>query len=212
MDLESSFELVKRAQGGDREALNRLLSRYIPRLRQWASHRLPAHARDLCDTDDLVQDAVIGSVLKLDAFAYRGEGALQAYLRKAVLNRLLDEVRRVGRRPERDELPATVAADAPSPLEAAIGREAIDRYDAALERLSDVDRQAVVLRAEFGYGFQEIADMLGKPSADAARMAVGRAIETLAGLMAEVASVDRGSSTNEPSDRPPSLPGGSEST
>ena len=211
MDLESSFELVKRAQDGDRQALDRLLSRYIPRLRQWASHRLPARARDLCDTDDLVQDAVIGSVMKLDAFAYRGEGSLQAYLRKAVLNRLLDEVRRVARRPERDELPVTVAADTPSPLEAAIGREAIERYDAALERLSDLDRQAVVLRAEFGYGFQEIADMLGKPSADAARMAVGRALETLATLMTRVGSADRRSPANEPSERRALPQDGSES-
>jgi len=185
VELESSADLVQRAQRGDEQALNRLLSRYLPRLRRWASRRLPSHARDLSDTDDLVQDAVVRTLKNIDSFVYRGEGALQAYLRKAVLNRLRDEVRSVKRRPERGELPINAAADAPSPLEAAIGREGIERYESALDRLLEVDREAVILRLEFGYGFQEIADMLGKPSADAARMAVGRALETLARVMAE---------------------------
>jgi DNA-directed RNA polymerase specialized sigma24 family protein len=40
-----------------------------------------------------------------------------------------------------------------------------------------------VLRVELGLGFDEIADQLGKPSADAARMAVARAIARLADEM-----------------------------
>ena len=185
VDLESSADLVQRAQRGDQQALNRLLSRYLPRLRQWASRRLPRHARDLSDTDDLVQDAVVRTLKNMDTFVYQGEGALQAYLRKAVLNRLRDVVRSVKRRPQRGELPLFVVADSPSPLEAAIGGESIEQYESALDRLTDVDREAVILRLEFGYSFQEIADMLGKPSADATRMAVGRALEMLATLMSE---------------------------
>ncbi len=64
--LESSFELIQRAQGGDEDALNRLLERYHPRLRRWASGRLPSHARELGDTNDLVQEAIIGTFRRLD--------------------------------------------------------------------------------------------------------------------------------------------------
>lgn len=185
MDLESSLELIKKAQDGDAQALNRLLSRYLPRLQQWASRRLPRHARDLADTDDLVQEAVIRTLKHLKTFDYRREGALQAYLRTAVMNRLRDEMRRTDRRPQHDELPVTVADEARSPLEAAIGREAVERYERALEQLTEADREAVIMRLEFGCDFQEIAVAVGKPTADAARMAVVRAVESLAQRMSE---------------------------
>jgi DNA-directed RNA polymerase specialized sigma24 family protein len=41
---------------------------------------------------------------RIEAFEVRGEGALQAYLRQAVLNRIRMEIRRVGRRPAVGEL------------------------------------------------------------------------------------------------------------
>ena len=71
-------------------------------------------------------------------------------------------------------------ADDTSPLDAAIGQEALDCYDAALGRLRPEDCEAVVTRVEFGLSFQEVARALGKPSADAARMAVVRALVRLA--------------------------------
>lgn len=184
MELESSFALIERAQRGDKDALNELLARYLPRLRRWARGRLPKHARDLGDTNDLVQEAVIGTVQNLKRFEQRGEGALQAYLRQAVVNRIRDEIRRAGRRPLHDELgPALVDRDI-SPLEHAIGSEAIERYEKALAQLSDDDREAVVARLELGCSYQEVATLVGKPTADAARVAVARAVTKLAKLMA----------------------------
>ena len=59
-DPESSVELLERARAGDSDALDRLLGRYLPRLRRWASGRLPRRARDLSDTDDLVQERYSG--------------------------------------------------------------------------------------------------------------------------------------------------------
>jgi len=182
-DLESSRELVGRAQKGDAGALNQLLSRYLPRLQRWATRRLPARARDLNDTHDLVQNAVIRSLKSFQVFEYRGEGSFQAYLRKGVLNAIRDEVRRVDRRPQREELSTNVADDRQSPLEAAIGKQALGQYDAALERLSESDREAVILRVEFGYSFREIAEMTDRASDDAARMAVSRALGEIARQM-----------------------------
>jgi RNA polymerase sigma-70 factor (ECF subfamily) len=184
MSLESSVELIRRAQDGDAEALNQLLTRYLPRLRRWASGRLPMQVRELADTNDLVQDALIGSIRQLRQFEDRGEGALQAYLRQAVKNRIVDEVRRVQRRPPKDPLDPMLPDGGRSPLELAIGAEALDRYEAALAELTDTERQAVVARLELGYTYDEIAAIVNKPTGGAARVAITRAIAKLARLMA----------------------------
>src|SRR5687767_12315326 len=99
MREEASVELIRRAKTGDADALGHLVNRYLPRLRRWAAGRLPVTARDLGDTNDVVQEAVIRTFRNLDRFEERGEGALQAYLRQAVMNRIRDEIRRTGRRP-----------------------------------------------------------------------------------------------------------------
>jgi hypothetical protein len=39
--------LLARAQAGDREALDLLIIRFLPRMRRWAHGRLPPFARDL---------------------------------------------------------------------------------------------------------------------------------------------------------------------
>lgn len=176
----SSLALLEQVKGGDAQALNTLLQRYLPRLSRWASGRLPRWARDLSDTDDLVQDTLVRSLSNLSRFRPQGEGALQAYLRRAIVNRIKDEIRRRGRQPEVTALESAVADNGQSPLEAAIGSELLGRYDRALERLSDEDREAVIARIELGYSYAEIAEALERPSADAARMAVSRALVRLA--------------------------------
>ena len=176
----TSLALLEQVRSGDAQALNRLLQRYLPRLSRWASGRLPKWARDLSDTDDLVQDTLARSLSNLSRFRPQGEGALQAYLRRAIVNRIKDEIRRRGRQPELTALESAVVADVQSPLEMAIGSELMARYDRALERLSEEDKEAVIARIELGCSYAEIADALGRPSADAARMAVSRALVRLA--------------------------------
>jgi RNA polymerase sigma-70 factor (ECF subfamily) len=178
--VDSSVDLLVKAQSGDGEALNGLLTRYLPRLQRWASGRLPNGVRTMLDTGDLVQDAVINALRHLDTLEIRTEGALQAYLRRAVNNRIIDLYRRAGRRPVREEIPADAPAAGTSPLEAAIGAEALESYERALARLREDDREAIVLRVELGLDYDEMALQLGKPSAAAARMAVTRAIARLA--------------------------------
>ena len=178
--LDSTFDLVERAKTGDSEALNRLFARFLPSLRRWASGRLPRWTRDLMDTDDLVQETVVRAVKRLDNFESRHEGALQAYLRQAIMNRIRDEVRRTKRSPIATELDENASDHAASPLEAAIGTEALERYEAALARLRPEEREVIVARVEMDGSYQDVAQALGKPSADAARMAVTRALLRLA--------------------------------
>jgi RNA polymerase sigma factor (sigma-70 family) len=182
----SSLTLLERARAGDRAALELLVARHLPRLQRWASGRLPRWARDMADTQDLVQETLFQTFKRIEAFEPRGEGALQAYLRQAVLNRIREELRRAKRRPPKSELDPEAEGDARSPLEEAIGQEAIERYEQALARLRPADRELVVARIELGYTNQEIAQLLDKPTANAARMAAERAIVRLAREMGKI--------------------------
>ncbi len=93
-----------------------------------------------------------------------------------------DEVRRVTRYPT----PAAIEDDAEhadqsaSPLDEAIGREAVERYEAALQRLRPEEREVIIARVELQQSYAQIAAAHGKASADAARMAVTRALVRLA--------------------------------
>ena len=177
---EATLTLMKRAEAGDHEAADALFSRYAPALRRWAHGRLPRWARDIADTQDLVQDVLLQTFRNLKGFQYRGEGALYAYLRHAVLNRVREELRRRERRPEQTAVDSAIEDSAQTPLEAAMGSEFMSRYDRALQRLSVDEREAVIARVELGLSHRELAEALGKASPDAARMAVARALVRLA--------------------------------
>lgn len=177
---DSTTTLLERARAGDHAAIEALFARCIPPLRRWARGRLPLWARDMADTNDVVQDAVIQTFKKMDTFDARGEGALQAYLRQAVLNRIRDHIRRVGRRPATTELDTQHEDESPSPLEQAVGQQAVERYEAALARLSDTDRELIVASVELGYNYEQLAEATGRRSADAARKAARRALIKLA--------------------------------
>jgi len=178
--LDSTFALIERLRQGDREALERLLARHAGPLRRWISGRLPRWARDLADTDDLVQDTLLRTFRKMEDFEPRHVGALQAYLRQAVLNRLRDELRRKGRAPSMVDLDDVRLEAAGSPLEEAIGREAVERYEAALARLKPEERELIIARVEMDYSYEELAEAFGKPTPDAARKAAQRALVRLA--------------------------------
>ena len=180
----STVELLDRARKGDQAALDRLFVRYAAPLRRWASGRLPRWARDLADTDDLVQEALLQTFKRIEQFDPRGTGALYAYLRQAVLNRIRDELRRRGRRPEATGLVESEKDGGVSPLEHAIGQEMTERYERALARLSPQQQELIVARVEMGLDYDELAETLGKPTADAARKAAKRALVCLAEEMA----------------------------
>jgi RNA polymerase sigma factor (sigma-70 family) len=128
-ELRSSLTLLERAREGDRGALDTLIRRYMPRLQRWATGRLPRWARDVADTQDLVQETVFRTFKRIETFEPRGEGSLQAYLRQAILNRIREELRRANRRPPRGEFDSKAEDPGRSPLDEAIGHEAVERYE-----------------------------------------------------------------------------------
>ena len=132
----TTLTLLERAAEGDAEAVDVLFRRYSRPLRRWASGRLPTWARDMTDTDDLVQDAMLQTFRRLNHFEYRGQGALLGYLREAVLNGIRQELRRRGRRPEAESVDEEIEATGASPLELAVGNETLASYERALAALS----------------------------------------------------------------------------
>jgi len=182
----NSHELLLRARDGDAPARNDFCERYRGRLARWARGRLPVWARERIDTEDIVQDVLIGTLKNLERFNIRRPGAVESYLRQAVDNRVCDEVRRVRLNPGGHvESGVDEPVDgAPSPLVEALGRETVERFEKALISLSDETRGLIFARVDLEMGYAEIAATFGKPSPDAARMAVGRALLELAGAMA----------------------------
>ena len=186
---ESSFALIERARSGDEVALNELCARYLPRLQRWAHGRLPGWARDALDTHDIVQETLAHVARRIQSFEPRHKAAFQAYLRQALLNRVRDQIRRVRARPAPDPLDSARTSSEPSPLEAAIGLEALERYESALQRLRPDDRDAIILRVELGCPLAEVAEALNKKSVGAAHMAVTRALVRLAKEMSAVGTI-----------------------
>lgn len=181
--LESTAFLLTRVREGDEAARDRLIARYLPMLREWARGRLPGVARSLADTDDLVQVTLIRALKQLNEFEPRGEGAFLRYLRQILLNAVRNEIRRASRRGPHDEANEAVPSAAPSPLESTISRETMERYESALEKLGEEQQEAVILRVEMGYSYEQIAEAIGKNSANTARMVVTRALAVLARTM-----------------------------
>ncbi len=182
-DLTATVVLLERVRTGDAAAREALFERYLPVLRRWSHGRLPAYARGMADTDDLVQVTLSRALAHLDTFEYRHEGAFLAYLRQSVLNAVRQEIRRASRTPSGHEPDPERPDPGLSVVERVIGREAVERYERALLDLTEDQRQAVMLRLEFEYSYPEIAEAMGRPSANAARMMVVRALVRLAEVL-----------------------------
>lgn len=180
----TSLALLRRAQQGERDALDELFARYAPFLRRFARGKMPRWARTGAETADLVQDTLMHTFRGINRFEPRGNGAMRAYLRQALHNRILNVRRNAARRPTPAPLDdIEVPADVATPLELFLSDEDHARYLRALEGLTTTDRDAIIGRIELGYSYEQLSAVLGKPSADAARVAVRRAVVRLTEAM-----------------------------
>lgn len=185
-ELESTAVLLGRARRGDRTAREELASRYYTILMRFAHGRLPGNARGMLETRDLVQNAVVRGLEHLDRFEPRREGAFLAYLRRILINQVRDEIRGAARRPGLESIEETLPGEGRTPLDHLVGKEAMELFESALAKLTPREREAVILRVELGLSHEEIAQALNIRTANAARMCVSRAIESLAARMREL--------------------------
>jgi RNA polymerase sigma-70 factor (ECF subfamily) len=166
-------ELVTAAQHGDRRALEALLRRQYD-LVHAVCRRITANASD---ADDATQEAMLGIVRGLPRFD--GRSSVSTWVYRIATNAALDELRRRRRRPQLhvvdDEGPRHEEVDpvAHRRVEAVVDRLAVE---AALDRLADDFRTAVVLRDVADLDYAEIAEALDVPVGTVkSRIARGRA-------------------------------------
>jgi RNA polymerase sigma factor (sigma-70 family) len=115
---------------------------------------------------------------RLSYFDASRTGALEGYVRVALRNRVRDEVRRISRRPPSEAL--VEAPDmGPSPLDGVLFEDTANRYRAALERLRPTERAVIIAFVEHGSDYKKLAEILRKPTPNAARVALGRAMHQL---------------------------------
>ncbi|MEO8802040.1 MAG: sigma-70 family RNA polymerase sigma factor [Rudaea sp.] len=183
--IEPTADLLRRIRTGESAAKQALYERCLPLLRRWAHGRMPHYARDIADTDDLVQVTLLRALNRLDHFdAGNGSGSFLAYLRQILLNEVRGELRKRQVRGDKLDIDNTpVPDDSASVVEHLVGEQRIQSYESALATLDREQQELIVMRLEFGMSYQEIAIETAS-SADAVRMRVTRALKSVASRIA----------------------------
>ena len=163
----------------NRAEWNAVIGGYLPQLKRFAQTHLPAHLRGTITADDLVQEVVLSGIRQLHRLELRHEQAFLSYLLTSIRHRIVDEIRRTRRQPALVLVDDWNVDPAVSPLQRLITRQNLRRYGKALARLTDHDRQLIVLRLVRGLSCLDVANRLGMPSEAAVHMAVKRALQRL---------------------------------
>jgi RNA polymerase sigma-70 factor (ECF subfamily) len=203
LEAVRTLDLVARARDGDQTAWEILVARYRGPLKRFARTRLARQPHRMADTDDVVQDVTINVFRRLNRIELRFPGALLAYLRRSVSNRVADEHRRAVRQGPVVALDEDHPDGRQSPLDETIDKDKLRIYRSALLALGEHDRLAIVLRLEQGASYETIAARLNKPTANAARVAVARAMFKLAKQMGPLPPKPTGGAPEPPDPEPP---------
>ena len=152
----SDNELLARHAGGDAAAFGVLVARHRDRAWAVALRTLGNPA----DAADAVQEAFLKAYRTAGTF--RGESLFTTWLHRIVVNACLDLMRRARSRPAvpLDETAAAIADSADPVARLDVGHDVV----AALSRISEDQRVAIVLVDVEGYSVEEAAGMLGVPT------------------------------------------------
>jgi RNA polymerase sigma-70 factor (ECF subfamily) len=161
--LRDLDEMIAAARGGDRAALNRLLTDARPRLLAVAMRVV----RDRDDAEDVVQEALLKVCRSLTRF--EGRAAFSTWLHRIVVNAALDRLRRHQSRRDRvvddDERDLTPVdnVDEQTPERVAESHETSAVVQGALARLSPAHRDVLVLREFEGESYRDLARLVRCP-------------------------------------------------
>lgn len=177
-DFSTTAFLLKKYKSGDTTACDKLFVLYQPALMRWAHGRIPAQAKGFMDTQDMVQDTMIHAFKSIENIQAKRPGAFFSYLRTTFINQIKQELRK--NKPFQLSI-TQFSNDQKLTYENDINT--IVDYDNALKKLSAQEKEAIILRLEFGFTYKEIADFIEKPSENSTRMYITRALIKLAGYM-----------------------------
>jgi RNA polymerase sigma-70 factor (ECF subfamily) len=154
----SDIDLVRKANGGDDEALDVLVERHAPRVQRLASHLVV----DLEDARDAAQESLVKLCTRLRQF--RGDAQFGTWLHRLVVNTCRDlAARQRIRRTEPLDVEETRASDDHDPSRLAVLGDVRRELVEALGRLSADQRAVVVLRDAVGLPYEEIARVVRMP-------------------------------------------------
>jgi len=159
------------ATRGDPVAIEEVLRAYLPRLQRFVHLRLGPQLRAREDTLDIVQSTV-RELLQQPDFEWRGEIEFRAWLFQAALHKILEKQRfhgaekRAADREVQADRPSAAFGDAiadhASPSRIATAKEELQRLEAAIDRLTEPQREVLTLARIVGLPHAVIAERLGK--------------------------------------------------
>jgi RNA polymerase sigma-70 factor (ECF subfamily) len=148
------MELIRRWQSGDERAATVLVERHSRALARFASS---SGAAD--DAEDLVQDTFIRAFGALDGF--RGDSSFRTWLFTIERRLIVDRARSGVRRGTTSEVREDHAVTSHDALDALIADETGARLQAAMRRLTPMQRQVFTLRVAEGTSYRDIAGIVG---------------------------------------------------
>jgi RNA polymerase sigma-70 factor (ECF subfamily) len=168
-------ELVRRAQGGDRGAVDTLLRRHYDTIRA-VVHRIVINSHD---AEDATQMALIAIARGINAFD--GRSSLTTWMYRIATNAAIDEVRRIRRRPLPTDDDIALNKSTTDSAEATITQMTVVH---ALRELPDEFRTALVLRHVADLEYEDIAAIQNVP-VGTVRSRLSRAREQMARILAD---------------------------
>lgn len=191
-DLTESIDLVREAQGGNADALNRLCARYYDRVRRIVRMRLGDGLKKHVDASDILQDTFVVAVQEFDDFEMRDEASLINWLARLAERQILAKAdffqaqKRDHRREvnfpnlngvaDSGQISWQLAASADAPLDQLTKAEQENKVERCIAKLAPEYRELLILRNYIGASWESIAIQTGRPSGSAARMMHARAL------------------------------------
>lgn len=187
-DFSLTAAQVRAAQEGDKEAVEQLFERYLPRVSRIVAARMGHSWREVGLDDDIVQETFVDALAAIRKGQIQNEAAFCSWLARAVQNNLADEARR-GRADKRggDQVArfadlsrsflseSMVEGDGDTPSQHATARETEAKLEAVLLTIDPRYREVICLRAYCQMPYSEIAESMGLPSENTANVLFLRA-------------------------------------
>jgi len=187
----STFGLLERISGGDREAFSPLFEKYRRRLAVLIHYRLGPELRGLVEVDDVLQEVFLRAFRQIEHFSYRSPGSFMNWLARIADHVLIDLARFHGR--EQRHAAGVVRfrsesnpqgpepADTKTPSRILAEREGITALLVKLNALPEEYRQVILFAKVEGLSTQEMAERLGR-SRESAALLLHRALKRLRSL------------------------------
>ena len=166
-DREIDSQLVARAQQGDKQAFNLLVTKYQRKLTRLLSRFI----RDQAEVEDVTQEAFIKAYRALPAF--RGDSAFYTWLYRIGINTAKNYLMAMGRRaPTSTEVDAEDAEgfdegeqlrDINTPESLLLSNEIAETVNSAIEQLPEELRRAIQMREIEGMSYEDIAQAMDCP-------------------------------------------------